>query len=49
MLQIISKIFPIIVLFTIGIFIRKNNYLSIFGMNEIKKTSCQYFFACCSF
>jgi len=37
MLQIISKIFPIIVLFTIGIFIRKNNYLSILGMKEIKK------------
>lgn len=37
MLQIISKIFPIITLFTIGILIRKKEYLSIIGMNDLKK------------
>ncbi|MDP0506342.1 MAG: hypothetical protein Q7K47_03840 [Fusobacterium sp. JB019] len=37
MLQIISKIFPIITLFTIGILIRKKNYLTITGMTDLKK------------
>lgn len=37
MLEIISKIFPIIILFIVGIFIRRYQYLSYEGMENIKK------------